>query len=584
MNPRKRPAAEPLLPLHSAKHRRTKMSGYDGGNPSASQEVGLLSRWKSFGKEFGALATETVKAMVYGIQPPSQTDERDRTCSAPHPPRVDEYRSTKADTAHHLCRRCNHIKVLNDLDAPSRMPYPPATPPNHQSLGGGSNVATLSRPDTAGTSTSHTRSGNTQLDTLLPPKRKQANGVIPRRYRNREHIYAKAHKANVQAEIKKSKEEMQMKIFKLKRRSGYTSNFTDFQSKIKPSFTDTLCEPLLAGLLKFQAKLEKLDQRDAFSPSSSMVDLRAKETVSSPRRHSYSDNDDMAFLRRAFDRAKATLNEPRPPRPFQPSLEQLRLSHRLKDEGIEQLLRPKPVPPSPLSPKEDAQVDVILNKRGVISKYAREQVNDSDLRRLFPGQWLNDEIINFYGALILGRSENCKENPPKQGVNGTNVLNVHYFSTFFWSKLKEGYDKGRLAKWTKKASIVDIFSKDIVLIPVNHSNAHWTSAAINFRRKRIESYDSMGTRRDGVFKALRAYLDAEHRNKKKKPFDFAGWEDYSIEAPQQENGYDCGVFTCQFLQGLSRGDDFVRFTQKDMPHLRRRMIWEIGHARLREEP
>lgn len=39
-----------------------------------------------------------------------------------------------------------------------------------------------------------------------------------------------------------------------------------------------------------------------------------------------------------------------------------------------------------------------------------------------------------------------------------------------------------------------------MLIPVNHNNAHWTGAAINFRRRRIESYDSMGMRRDNVFK------------------------------------------------------------------------------------
>jgi sentrin-specific protease 1 len=53
--------------------------------------------------------------------------------------------------------------------------------------------------------------------------------------------------------------------------------------------------------------------------------------------------------------------------------------------------------------------------------------------------------------------------------------------------------------------------------------------------------------------------------------------------PQQENGYDCGVFTCQFLEALSRGEEAFRFTQQDMTYLRRRMIWEIGHARLRED-
>lgn len=100
---------------------------------------------------------------------------------------------------------------------------------------------------------------------------------------------------------------------------------------------------------------------------------------------------------------------------------------------------------------------------------------------------------------------------------------------------------------------------------------------------------------------LRAYLDAEHRNKKKKPFDFTGWEDYypgvrstypftqltslsylQTATPLQENGYDCGVFTCQFMESLSRGEDAFNFTQKDMPYLRRRMAWEIGHAQLLE--
>lgn len=52
--------------------------------------------------------------------------------------------------------------------------------------------------------------------------------------------------------------------------------------------------------------------------------------------------------------------------------------------------------------------------------------------------------------------------------------------------------------------------------------------------------------------------------------------------PQQENGFDCGVFTCQFLETLSRGESF-KFSQKNMPYLRRRMIWEIGNAALRDD-
>lgn len=205
----------------------------------------------------------------------------------------------------------------------------------------------------------------------------------------------------------------------------------------------------------------------------------------------------------------------------------------------------------------------------------REQVNHEDLARLLPSQWLNDALINFYGQLIMS----CASELDQAGSSVVRKpLKVHFFSTFFWSKLTEGYEKGRLAKWTKK---FDIFTKDILLIPINHNCSHWTAAAINLRRKRIEYYDSMNVSRSGVYEILRGYLDEEHKKKKKKPFDFKGWQDhYDKNTPQQTNGYDCGVFTCQFLLALSRGEENFGFSQSDIPYLRNRMIWEIGHGRL----
>ena len=156
-------------------------------------------------------------------------------------------------------------------------------------------------------------------------------------------------------------------------------------------------------------------------------------------------------MKRTIDNAKTTLNSPRPSVPFTPSFEQRRILDRKKDAEIEKLLQTLP---DHLPRKEDQEVDAILRKRGVVAKFAREQVSDVDISRLCPAQWLNDEIINFYGAMILARSEANKENA--QAVNkarGSSLLDVHYFSTFFWSKLtKEGYERGRLAKWTKKAS------------------------------------------------------------------------------------------------------------------------------------
>ncbi|KIK98321.1 hypothetical protein PAXRUDRAFT_803098 [Paxillus rubicundulus Ve08.2h10] len=382
---------------------------------------------------------------------------------------------------------------------------------------------------------------------------------------------------------KKDREDLVNELYLLKRKTGYASDLETFKS-----------------YLNYRARLELPDKKGTLSFSQSLTDLRITERIPGPRhRHSFSDvrrlsifmimlcphnpqDVSLDFLERAISKAKQSLDSPPLPKPFS-AHDNLRLLARKKDEAINQRLRPSL--PKSLPADLEKQVDAFLAKKGVISKVAREQVCDKDLSRLRPSQWLNDEIINFYGAMILSRSESCKENPGSNGVvhKRKQPLDAHYFNTFFWSKLQtEGYERARLAKWTKK---FDIFSKDIVLIPINHDNSHWTGAAINFRRKRIESYDSMNLDRRSVFKGLRHYLELEHQNKKKKPFDFTGWEDYDPEnTPQQENGYDCGIFTCQFLEALSRGEEVFNFSQKNMPYLRRRMIWEVGHAKFLDRP
>ncbi|KAF7306736.1 Cysteine proteinase [Mycena indigotica] len=393
-------------------------------------------------------------------------------------------------------------------------------------------------------STSVTKSYYPQVDRELQKKL----WLKQHRPKRRKHIFEDQHKAKVEATKAVRREDTLKQIYVLQKEKGYSADFPTFR-----------------GLMRKQLQIQRYMESTRVFPR----DGKRSESV---------EVDDSAFLRRILEKARATLNEPRPPPPHTPHMKEVRYRRQIKDIELEKRLR-APTLPSSLPSDADAQVDALLKKSGVISKYAREQVASQDIARLKPALWLNDEIINFYGALVLGRSEGAKENSP----NGPkNVLAVHYFSTFFWPKLvKEGYEKGRLSKWTKK---LDLFSKDVILIPVNHANLHWTAAAINFRQKRIESYDSLGDDRPSVYKHLREYVDQEHRNKKKAPFDFTGWVDYtSPDIPQQENGYDCGVFTCQFLESLSRGAEPFNFSQKDIPYLRRRMIWEIGNATLRTE-
>ncbi len=175
----------------------------------------------------------------------------------------------------------------------------------------------------------------------------------------------------------------------------------------------------------------------------------------------------------------------------------------------------------------------------------------------------------------------------------------------------------RCRSQTIPASQIDLFSKDIVLFPVNLGNNHWVAGAINFRRKRIEYYDSMRSYNRYYFDVVREYLEEESVDKRKIEMDWTGWTDYCPkDSPQQNNGSDCGVFTICTIEQLSRrSPPFLKpvmpfansqrnlnrssavvvqeeaadedeepyrwnFSAKSMPYLRRRIVYELVKAEL----
>ncbi|KAE9385036.1 cysteine proteinase [Gymnopus androsaceus JB14] len=217
------------------------------------------------------------------------------------------------------------------------------------------------------------------------------------------------------------------------------------------------------------------------------------------------------------------------------------------------------------------QVDQFLQDNTFESVFSKVVVNAESLQRLKEGEWINDELINFYMEMLNARSKE----------HGSSLPNVHCFQSFLYPKLKnEGYRKGNLMGWSKK---FDLFAKNLVLIPINHNNTHWTAVAINFDAQTIISYDSLHTSRPQVFKIIRRYLNEDHKDKKNGgEFNWDGWQDItSTDIPRQMNCYDCGIFVCKSLESLSRGDKSFPFTQNDIPYLRQEMVWEIGNQTLR---
>jgi sentrin-specific protease 1 len=243
------------------------------------------------------------------------------------------------------------------------------------------------------------------------------------------------------------------------------------------------------------------------------------------------------------------------PRPFLPSFEPpLREFKVEEDEEEEEIEEDEYFGPAIeeietfIDERLESGDDVLIEKFNI-------EIRHKDLKTLEGLNWLNDEIINFYFSLIMERSK-IVENYPS----------VHVMNTFFYTTLtKKGF--ASVKRWTRK---VDIFSMDFVLIPL-HLGVHWTLCSVNNQKKRISYYDSMGGGRinqSGTkhLSVILNYLKEEYEDKKKSPLptDYeaneVGVNDDGLEnvrIPQQDNGSDCGVFTCKFAEYISRRATFT---------------------------
>ena len=188
-----------------------------------------------------------------------------------------------------------------------------------------------------------------------------------------------------------------------------------------------------------------------------------------------------------------------------------------------------------------------------------------DIQTLVGLNWLSDNIINFYLELIKKRSE-----------DNTHIPKVYAMNTFFLEKLMQMGHSG-VSRWTRK---VDIFSYDIILVPVHANGLHWCMTIIHIKDKAIRYYDSMGVSNVTVLNALNAYLQEESMDKRNIQIDMSHWTIECIQdCPKQSNGSDCGVFSCMFAEFISRCS-VISFDQSHMPYFRYKMIYDIANGKL----
>uniref|UniRef100_A0A3B3R9Z8 SUMO specific peptidase 3a n=1 Tax=Paramormyrops kingsleyae TaxID=1676925 RepID=A0A3B3R9Z8_9TELE len=201
--------------------------------------------------------------------------------------------------------------------------------------------------------------------------------------------------------------------------------------------------------------------------------------------------------------------------------------------------------------------------RGFQVTYKRHVLTMDDLSTLYGQNWLNDQVMNMYGDLVM-------DSTPEK---------VHFFNSFFYDKLRtNGYDG--VKRWTKN---VDIFRKDLLLMPI-HLEVHWSLVCVDVPHRTVTYFDSQRTLNRRCPKHIAKYLQAEAVRKGRWGF-VHGWKVHKnrLKIPSCDSPCpSCCPALCrplQYCKCLVLGQLFS-FGQQDMPRLRRLMYKELCHCKL----
>ena len=146
----------------------------------------------------------------------------------------------------------------------------------------------------------------------------------------------------------------------------------------------------------------------------------------------------------------------------------------------------------------------------------------------------------------------------------------------------------------KRSKLILNDSKDFkILQPVNISNSHWLLMEIDVLNNKISVYDSFEkyTNKDEQLKIINKIVnfikiyketlnDSKIKTRHESHYEEINhikeeeieWEYENIDCPQQNNCYDCGVFTLKFLEELAKKRNIHNIFSKNMEFYR----WEIG--------
>ncbi|KAJ2543943.1 hypothetical protein EV175_005939 [Coemansia sp. RSA 1933] len=168
----------------------------------------------------------------------------------------------------------------------------------------------------------------------------------------------------------------------------------------------------------------------------------------------------------------------------------------------------------------------------VLLDFENAEVRSSDFESLKPEGWLTGEIINFYWT-YLERREFCTE---------PSVLFLGTYTTYRISNAENATVTDNIS-----AQLSDELNhRQMVLIPLNH-RSHWSLLVYCRLTRTFYHYDSISKHnRNFAERAAGKFLRVLEPNLKD------GFYFKSMQTPQQNNDYDCGIYVLAIAEELAR--------------------------------
>ena len=123
---------------------------------------------------------------------------------------------------------------------------------------------------------------------------------------------------------------------------------------------------------------------------------------------------------------------------------------------------------------------------------------------------------------------------------------------FFCTALLPSFVYEKVRRWTSKIDFGP--SIQLALVPIHlHSCAHWILGVIVPLQRTVYLLDSLSMGKPREARLLAAYM---RREMEARHEDGRSWkiEIWNRPLPQQNNGFDCGVYVCEFARRIAAGE------------------------------